>query len=84
MYHQNHYTVEILAKARHEQLLEYAMRSNQSRGIPPFRAPLLERVTLRLGETLIFWGTWLKNRYQTENYAHSAALTAHSTNNSIS
>jgi len=84
MYHQNHYMVEILAKARHEQLLEYSKRSNLNTEIQAKRIILLERMVLKFGEMLISFGTFLKNRYQPKLYVDSIDFRADSTNTCIS
>lgn len=84
MYHQNHFMIEILAKVRREQLLEYSMRSNLTKAIKPKRTRFLGRMLMKFGEMLIYWGTLIKNRYQPQFYTDSAAYRADSTNICVS
>lgn len=84
MYHQNHYMIEILAKARQEQLLEYAMQSNLSKTVRPKRSTFPARVIFRFGELLITLGTLIKDRYQPEIYTASVDFRADGTNSLVS
>jgi hypothetical protein len=82
--HLNYHVIEVIAKARQEQLLEYAQRSRLSKAIKSKRITFRQRMLLRFGELLILWGSWLKNRYQPRLYTNSVALQADSTNTCIS
>ena len=82
--YQNYYVIEIMAKARQEQLLEYSKRSNLLKAVKPKRTTLRDRMFLRLADMLIFLGSWIKDRYQPRIYADSVALRANSTNTCVS
>lgn len=80
MYHQNHYMIEILARARQEELLEYAMQSNRSRAVGPKRSTFPARMFFRFGELLVTIGTFIKARYQPKIYTASVDFHADGTN----
>jgi hypothetical protein len=82
--YQNYYVIEIMARARQQQLLEYSKKSNLLKAVKPKKTTLKDRMFIRFGEMLIFIGSWIKERYQPRIYTDSVTLQADSTNTCVS
>lgn len=70
----DYYAIEIIAKARQEQLLADAKITNLSKAVKPKRTNFRERMLLRFGERLVLLGSRIKTRYQPSLYPDSAEL----------